>query len=111
MVQAALNDELELVASPRLMWEITSVLSRPKFRRWFTLDQAKHFVTALQHHSTLYPDDPMPPARTRDPKDDYLVALAETARALLVSGDSDLLDAGSVPAAVTPRVLLDRLAE
>ncbi|MBQ6791126.1 MAG: putative toxin-antitoxin system toxin component, PIN family [Paludibacteraceae bacterium] len=37
------------------------------------------------------------PARCRDPKDDYLLELAIQAKAIyLVSGDSDLLDIGTI---------------
>jgi len=35
-----------------------------------------------------------PPRRSVDPDDDYLVALAEAAQAVLVSGDRHLLDLG-----------------
>lgn len=48
---------------------------------------------------------------TRDPADDYLVALAHATEAeLLVSGDRDLLDAPDLRTpVVTPRLFLDRL--
>jgi len=45
----------------------------------------------------------------RDPNDDYLVALAETADAVIVTGDDDLLAAGIQPPAITPAQLLARL--
>jgi predicted nucleic acid-binding protein len=45
----------------------------------------------------------------RDPDDAYLVALAEATDAVIVSGDDDLLAAGLIPPAITPRALLERL--
>ncbi|MDQ3771859.1 MAG: hypothetical protein M3343_07205 [Actinomycetota bacterium] len=43
------------------------------------------------------PDEP-PPVRSRDPGDDYLIALAQSESAALVSGDEHLLQlAGSIP--------------
>jgi predicted nucleic acid-binding protein len=46
----------------------------------------------------------------RDPKDDYLVALAVAGRAeAIVTGDRDLLDHdGLVPPAITPRDACER---
>lgn len=40
------------------------------------------------------PNDP-PAARSPDPDDDYLIALAESAAAVIVSGDTDLLSLAS----------------
>src|SRR5262249_39773113 len=47
--------------------------------------------------------------RVRDPNDDYLVALAEAADAVIVTGDSDLLHADLPLPVTTPRELLDRI--
>jgi predicted nucleic acid-binding protein len=59
-------------------------------------------------------DDP-PPVKgaTRDPKDDYLVVLARSAKAdAIVSGDGDLHDAELIDVSVwTPRHLADLLSE
>lgn len=58
-------------------------------------------------------EDPVDvPAITRDPKDDYLVALALRERVdALVSGDRDLLDAGlGAPPIWSPREAADRIA-
>jgi predicted nucleic acid-binding protein len=56
-------------------------------------------------------DPPGPPAVTRDPGDDYLVALAVGAGAdVLVSGDRDLTDVQVAGVSVlTPRAFLERL--
>lgn len=52
------------------------------------------------------------PAVSRDPDDDYLVALAEAAEVdALVAGDKDLLTARpAIVPVVTPRAFLDRLS-
>jgi uncharacterized protein len=56
-------------------------------------------------------DPPDPPPVTRDPGDDYLVALAVRAGAdVLVSGDSDLTGPKIAGVTVlTPRAFLERL--
>jgi hypothetical protein len=79
------------------------VLLRPRFRRWFTVADATAFVEALRSHGDVR-DSPGPPSQAvRDPDDDYLVALAEAADAVIVTGDDDLLGADllSQPSAAT----------
>lgn len=47
---------------------------------------------------------------TRDPGDDYLIALAHAGSAVLVSGDHDLTEAGiSEPPVLRPRQLTEQL--
>jgi predicted nucleic acid-binding protein len=58
----------------------------------------------------MLPDPVAPPATVRDPRDDYLVALAIGARAeAIVTGDRDLLDHdGLKPPAISPRTACER---
>ena len=59
----------------------------------------------------LAPDPEAPAARSGDPGDDYLLALAQAERAVLVTGDQHLLAlAGELPIH-TPRAFLDALAD
>ncbi|MDQ3451664.1 MAG: putative toxin-antitoxin system toxin component, PIN family [Actinomycetota bacterium] len=91
---------------------MTGVLHRPKFRTYVTVDEADRAVELLSR-SAEHRDDPAEvPGRCRDPKDDYLIALALDANAAgLVSGDRDLTTLVIDELAVlTPRGLLDRLA-
>lgn len=95
LVDAAVHGRVILLMSPTLLAELRTVLRRPKFRRWLTLDDVADFVDALVGIAELV-DDPPTSGRDpvcRDPKDEYLVALVEGEQAtLLVSGDRDLLD-------------------
>jgi len=50
-----------------------------------------------------------PPVRSRDPGDDYLVALAAAARATLVSGDAHLLELRDAIPVLSPREFPDTL--
>jgi len=53
--------------------------------------------------------DADPPVPSRDPDDDYLIALASAHRAALVSGDKELLALeGEIPV-FSPRAFLDLL--
>ena len=53
-------------------------------------------------------DPPAPARRSRDPGDDYLLALAESAVAILVTGDQDLLDVKGLPVR-SPRAFQEAL--
>jgi putative PIN family toxin of toxin-antitoxin system len=112
VLDAALDGRVKLLSSPMLLTEIVSVLERPRLRRYLSLDEARRFVADLASVTTQVDDAPLPhPAVCRDPRDDYLVALAVATHAdAIVTGDRDLLDLVEPPVAVlTPRALTERL--
>lgn len=109
VVEAVADGAITAVVTQHLLDELAAVLIRPKFRRWISVADAIAFVESLGGHADLR-DDPGPPKKgVRDPNDDYLVALAEAADAVIVTGDDDLLAAEIEPAAITPAQLLTRL--
>jgi putative PIN family toxin of toxin-antitoxin system len=110
VVEAVTTGEILAVVSQRLLDELTAVLIRPKFRRWLSVADAVTFVETLGGYADLRADLRMPPSRVRDPDDDYLVALATAAAAIIVTGDADLLEANLKPPAITPRALLAQIA-
>jgi putative PIN family toxin of toxin-antitoxin system len=115
ILEAALDGRLDLVTSPQLLGEITSVLKRPRLRKYLTTDEALRFVADLAAQTILLTDPPGPPAAVcRDPNDDYLVALATARHAdAIVTGDPDLhaIDTEQLDIEIlTPRQLVDRLA-
>ena len=110
VIQAVAARKVTAVESQHLLDELAAVLVRPKFRRWVSVADALAFVETLRNHSDLR-DAPGPPSQAvRDPNDAYLVALAEAADAVIVTGDDDLLSAGLTQPAITPRDLLERIA-
>lgn len=110
LVRAALAGRFTVVACPHLLGELQGVLGRPKFRRHLTLSQAEEFVVAIEGVAEASPDPEVEPV-TRDPYDDYLVALATAAGVdHLVSGDSDLLELVDPPVSIlSPREFADGL--
>lgn len=93
--------------SPLLLSELEQVLARPQLARWVTPEQVRARLRALRATAIEVADPEDQPGVTRDPKDDYLVALARAAGAsVIVSGDRDLLEADVRPPVVTPRELL-----
>jgi predicted nucleic acid-binding protein len=63
----------------------------------------------IRRRACLAADPPHPLARSSDPDDDYLLALAEAERALVVTGDRHLLTLAPGLPVVSPREFVDRL--
>ena len=112
LLDAALDDRWQLVASPQLLAELSTVLAREKFRRWLTIDQASRFVDDVRALSDVLADPPASAQQvSADPKDEFLLALAKVADvAALVSGDAHLTDlADPDPPVLTPAAFWQHL--
>lgn len=111
--QAVRAREVELVVSPHLLAELSGVLARDKFRRSLSLDEVRRFIAEITDLADSHSDPTVDTSITRDPNDDYLVALARAAAAeAIVSGDADLTDHRDLePPVLTPREALERLQE
>jgi putative PIN family toxin of toxin-antitoxin system len=110
IVSRWLAGELELVVSKALVDELERALAYPKVRRRIAEDEAEAFVELLRRGARHAAHPEASARRSADPGDDYLLALAEAERAVLVSGDQHLLAlAGELPI-LTPRAFLDTLA-
>lgn len=113
LFRAALSRRFVLVTSPHLIAELTDVLHRDKFRTRFSRRAADEMLRAITLLAEQHPDPRVADRKPacRDPKDEYLFALAEASGAtLLVSGDRDVLETGYSPVAVmSPREALDAL--
>ena len=87
---------IELVVTERLMQEVLLVARRPKFAKYFHEADIKQLQLWMEQNMTNIPLGEFP-SRCRYPKDDYLLELAIQAKAVyLVSGDSDLLEMGTI---------------
>jgi len=102
-----LGGEFELVVSETLLAELQRALAYPKLRGRVLPDEAAAFTTLLRHGAILASDPPDPARRSADRGDDYLLALAEAERALLVSGDQHLLALADHLPVQTARASLD----
>src|SRR5262245_22170168 len=109
-VRAWLDGAFELIVSEHLLEELTRALGYPKLRKRVEQAEAIEFVDLLRRGAHMH-DDPTLPASVRspDPDDDYLIALAEKAQAMIVSGDRHLLAlVGRLPV-LSPSSFLDEL--
>lgn len=103
-----LSGEFELVVSALLLAELDRALAYPKLRSRIAADEAQAFIDLLRRTATMADDPAAPARRSRDPGDDYLLALAESAAAILVTGDQDLLDVKGLPIR-SPHAFLETL--
>ena len=93
VLRDARDGRFELLVSPYLLDELEGVLEREKFRRYVQIETVREYVQALRREARIVPDPAAePPLRCADPDDDYLLALACSENAILVSGDNHLLD-------------------
>jgi predicted nucleic acid-binding protein len=80
------------VSEAHLLAELARALAYPKLRRRVSRADAQDLVDLLRDRAVVIADPAgPPPVRSPDPGDDYLLALASVARAVIVSGDSHLL--------------------
>ncbi len=103
LLQEAQAGGLDLIVSPLLLEELEEVLKREKFRRYVDLDAVRDFLALLRRdaHLAADPEGP-PPLRSADHDDDYLIVLAHNQSAVLVSGDTHLLDLGDRAPILSP---------
>ncbi len=90
-----LAGDFELIASEQLLSELTRALAYPKLRGRVARQESAAFIDLLRATATINLDPANPARRSRDPGDDYLLALAASSGSVLVSGDQDLLELAS----------------
>jgi uncharacterized protein len=109
VVALAAAGAIQMVSCPGLHDELEGVLARDRFLRWRSREQLDRFAADLRVLAWQVPDPSDVSAVSRDPDDDYLVALVHSAGAdVLCSGDADLAAVTEVEV-LSPRALLDRL--
>jgi putative PIN family toxin of toxin-antitoxin system len=109
-LSAWLAGEFELIVSECLLQELERALAYSKIRRRVDQQDAAEFVELLRETAQVAADPEGGGSHhSPDPGDDYLLALAESERAVLVTGDADLLTlAGALPV-VTARAFVESL--
>lgn len=106
-----LAGDFELIVSEHLLAELARALAYPKLRSRITPDEARSFVQILNQSATTWPDSRGGSKQSRDPGDDYLLALAASSAAVLVSGDKDLLVLAPGLPICSPSEFLSRLGD
>jgi putative PIN family toxin of toxin-antitoxin system len=111
LVSLWLAGAFDVVVSESLLEELERALAYPKLRDRVEAGDAGEFVALLRHTAMLATDPSAVASRSEDPDDDYLLALAEQERAILVSGDRHLLALADRFPVVTARTFLETIAE
>lgn len=111
VLRAWLDGAFELVVSPLLLDELERALGYPKIRARITEAECGELLDLLRRSTDLLADPAgPPPVRSPDPDDDYLLALASDAHAVVVSGDRHLLVLGDRFPVYSPAAFLAMLA-
>jgi putative PIN family toxin of toxin-antitoxin system len=105
LIRRWLDGAFDLTVSETLLTELRRALAYPKLSRHVTREEADAFVELLRRAAIMAPDISPPPPVSRDPGDDYLVELARSTSAILVTGDRDLLSFKDAPV-TSPRSFL-----
>lgn len=112
LLEAWGNGEFELIASSALFEELERALGYPKLRRHISEADARRVLRWLTESATVVDDPAEPPSvRSADPGDDYLIALAASRDAILVSGDRHVLDLAAEIPVFEPARFLEHLVE
>jgi putative PIN family toxin of toxin-antitoxin system len=112
ILRAVARGRVALVVCPHLLAELLGVLRRDKFRSYLTIEEAERYVAGIASRAETRQDPQAVSPITRDPKDDYLIALAREAAAdVIVSGDADLLLLERIePPILSPSRLIEEFA-
>ena len=106
---AWLGGQFEMVASPKLIAELDRTLAYPKIRKRIPQEDSAALVRLIERGAVMRDDVDDPPPISRDPGDDYLIALARVSEAVIVSGDGDLLSLAPDLPVLDPRQFLEWL--
>ena len=85
------NETIVLLFSQELIDEFVEVAQRPKFRKYFSLDDLENLLLKVRTKAEFISVTSVIDI-CRDPKDNFLLALAQDGKAThLITGDNDLL--------------------
>jgi putative PIN family toxin of toxin-antitoxin system len=112
ILRASRDGQYELVLSELLLAELKRTLAYPKLRKRIAPEKGAAFAGWVRDHGSLA-EDPASrsPVGSRDPDDDYLLALAINRRAYLITGDKDLLVLSDDLPILTPAQFAAKLRE
>jgi len=100
LIRAMQAMQFEIAICPEVLREVRKALRKPYFRERVDGEELRKAVSRIEDVAIAFGDPSRVEPILRDPKDDYLLALARHADAeAVVTGDKDLLDHGAELAA------------
>lgn len=86
------TEKVKLITTDQLLNELKNVVARPKLQKYFAPEKVTELISLLEIVSEKIKIKKIEQI-CRDPKDDFLLALAKQSKAnYLVTGDKDLLE-------------------
>ena len=86
------QEKIRLIFSEELLQEFIEVAHRPKFKKYFSEDDINELLDLFDYFGELIEVNSVVEV-CRDPKDNFLLALARDSQAdYLITGDRDLLE-------------------
>jgi hypothetical protein len=87
-----LSRKSTLIFSEELLNEFLTVIKRPKFRRFFNLEETENLIDIIQEYAQFI-EVTSEVTLCRDVKDNFLLSLSKDSQAdYLITGDKDLLE-------------------
>ncbi len=111
VLRAWLDGRFDLIASEALLNGLERALRYPKLAARISAEERAGFLVLLRTAATLTDGPEDVPRASTDPSDDYLVALAHSQQAMLVSVDQHLLALADRMPIMNPRAFLESLPD
>ncbi len=111
LLRAWLDGRFDLIASEALLTELERALRYPRLEARVSAEERAGLLELLRTAATLADDPADAPRVSADRGDDYLVALAHSRQALLISGDQHLLRLADRMPIMSPRAFLESLPD
>src|SRR5260221_9572685 len=91
VIDAWINDEVEMITSQPLIDELTRTLTKPYFTSRLTQEQTQAFINLVKTRATVILISTLIPKAATHPEDDIVLATAESGEAnYIVTGDHGL---------------------
>ena len=93
VINAWINDEVEMITSELLIEELSRTLQKPYFASRLSKEQTQSFIDIVRERATVIPITSPIPTISKDPDDNIVLATAESGTAsYVVTGDHQLQD-------------------
>lgn len=91
-----LKGSFEIIISKKLLEELRRALQYPKLQKYMTQSDIDNIIDLLKVEGVSAEDVELPSEfHSKDPDDDYLIALALSTKSIIVTGDLDLLSSSN----------------
>lgn len=107
-----LRGSFEIIISQKLLEELGRVLTYPKLQKYTTQSDIDNIINLLSEEGVSIEDAELPSEIfSKDPDDNYLIALALRTKSMIVTGDLDLLSLSNKIPIFSPVDFLEKILE